>query len=265
MRRIVLLSALLLLLTACGDKSVPSQPPVPSETTPPATQTPQPETSPRPEFSLLDLPAPGDLPAELEDGTRIAFLRQAEAADIALYAVLSPDVEAPELLFRYVDKLQWMGAMPAGATAPYVVFADFDGDGAQELAVVLQKDSTSTLTLYEWDGGWSAFPYDASTYSAHLLEDLDYDQTGGSVTVSYGTSTASYTPGPQVQGPVRLHEDFGDQVAFRVEEDGLYVIFGLGADTGDQVRYFGMITATVSYGEDGFKLYDLRLISNSGV
>lgn len=274
MKKLALTLSLLLALTACG-KAPAAETPGPA---PQPVQTSAPVAAPSPEpisgtiteawcagLDLTALPTRESGPAELEDGTKIVCLGQAKEADIALYTVWFPTRNFPELLIRYVDKLQGLGTTDISAQVKDLVYADFDEDGQEELCAVLRWASTTSLTLYEWDEGWTARPYDPSDFSGELLDLLSVKESASKVTVSYGRDTAGYTPGPNDKGLDGLHRAFGDMAVFRVEDGQIYAVFGLAADVGGELRYFATLTAWVVYDGTGFSLYDLKLLSNSGV
>lgn len=274
MKRIWFMLALLLALAGCGAGPAPAE--TPEGTSPPAlseTSAPVPEAPVETDagdawvahIDLTALPQKGELPVELSDGTRVACLAKADSADISLYAVQRPDSEGRDLLFRYVDKLQAMGMLAEGEQVNGAVWSDWDGDGASELAVILRGEAASGLTVYEWDNGWTARPFKPEAYSQQLLDVLDYTYGNRTLIVTHGRESASLTLGPTETGRISFHEDFGGMAAFRVEDGALFAVFGLGADWNGEVRYFGTLTATVVYDGEGFSLYDLRLISNSGV
>lgn len=274
MKKPWLLPLLLVMLAGCGADPAPTA--TPEGTSPPAvsgTAAPAPSAPVDADdgdawvahIDLTALPQKGELPVELADGTRVACLAKADSADVSLYAVQRPDTEGRDLLFRYVDKLQAMGTLAEGEQVTAAVWSDWDGDGDSELAVVLRGEATSGLTVYEWDGGWTARAFEPEAYSRQLLDVLDYTYGNRTLTVTHGRESASLTLGPTETGRIGFHEDFGGLAAFRVEDGALYAVFGLGADVNGEVRYFGTLTATVTYDGEGFSLYDLRLISNSGV
>lgn len=267
MKKLAFALALLLALTACGKAPAAD---TPAATTPPPAETPAPSPTPDAEewwkgLDLTALPTRESGPVELSDGVTVTCMAQAKEADIALYAVLFPTRNTQDLLLRYVDKLQPAGVAFPGDQVSDFTFQDFDGDGESELCSVLRAGHTSTLTLYEWDEGWTAVPYDPADFSRELLDLLDVRESSSQVKVSYGKVTATYSPGPKDQGLSGLHRDFGDLAAFWPEDGRLYASFGLAADVGGELRYFGTMTASVTYDGAGFSLYDLQLLSNSGV
>lgn len=265
-RTAVLVSALLFLLTACGKgPEAPTAVPAPTPTSAPAaTPSPIPEADWREDVALSDLPLPADGTVTLEGGTALACLGEAEGADLALYRAV-PAQGSPALLLRYVDKLQWFDAVDPAATVSTLVWDDFDGDGADELCAILRFDHTSSLTMYEWDDGFTAVPYAPEDFSAELLELLDYRSASRTATVTHGRESASLTLGPGESGPIGFHEDFGDLSYFNLDGTDLSAVFGVGADVNGEVRYFATLLSSVAYDGAGFTLADLRLVSNSGV
>lgn len=275
-RQVVFLFTLFLLLAGCHRADTPP-------TSPPETVTPSPTVTPVPETPVayatitpewcdtLDpalLPGTGEATLQQEDGTQIFHLANTDGEDISLYGVWFSTRNFPELLIRYGENLQGAGTLLSpSASVSTLDWTDVDDDGQPELCAIFHQDAAQTaLTVYEWaEPTWTAHPYAEADYSAQLLALLDIQPTPQGLTVSYGGTTADFFLGHNESGPAAFHEDLSDFVIFRMEQDSIYVVFGLGADIADETRYFGTMTARVEYGEEGFGLYDLRLLSNSGV
>lgn len=264
----------LLLLSGCGARtaapSPTSSPPIPTAVVPAPPSTPTPGTDTWGE----DIPA-DKLPLELgglyEDGpVSLVVTASIPEEGIALYTVRKEGQSMGKRLLRHGNFLQVVGTSGLTSdTITYPVFqwADFDGDGATELATVEEVYTTTTLTLYEWDGyHWTSHPY--TTYEEDLHGVLNFTQSGRSASLTYGGQSATYTMGP---GGKQMGEEltFGgaQKIAiFSVDaKNTITAVFGVGAKVDGEAMLFATVSAEVEYEDQSFTLRHISLISIGGV
>lgn len=208
MKKLVPSLALLFLLCACAPKYGPT--PSPAVSTPPptpiATPTPSQGLVWGVNFGLEDIrldqlpTAPGIAAREDLTYPHYDLLAQLPEEELFLYGLTLDSGEG--LLLRRGPILQYFNQpyTLGGEVLPDLFWADFDGDGAYELAVrsleILEETHACYhLHLYSWDGAvWTDCPFDPQLLSASGLgefTDLFFQIEGTSIVVTLGFSDHS--------------------------------------------------------------------------
>ena len=264
MKKLLPLALCLMLLAGCGkapaDPSPTPPPPEPSPTV--SVQLPLAWWA---ELGSDALPQPGDQ-ARLSDGSSVRCLAALESPDVSAYLVLHAQRNTPELYLREGDRFYDLGAPSLLFDAPEtrLSWSDLDGDGGEELLLILREGQRSLLAVARrGQDSWTYQPYD--TYGQALEAALDYRYEPFTATVTYGRESASYTLGANESGRIGLHTDFSGYSFFNASGTDLSAMFGVGVDVNGQVRYFATVSADVEYDGTGFTLRNLSLTSIGGV
>lgn len=257
--------ALLLLLPGCkggGDQPTPAPFLPPPEVT--ASPSPTPQRGWWEGLTADALPALGGESVTLEDGTVLTALGEIDGEDIALYAADEPTMNFFQAFLRKGDLLQPMGAVDGRPPAlSQLLWSDFDADGQKELLVSLKNGSGTTLTLCEWEDGWTIRPY--SGYGDDLKSAITFTTSGRTATVTYGNYSATYAMGPNDKSMSGLSA-FDEYVFFDADKDGsISAVFAAGVDVDGSARRFASLTADVDYDGGGFTLRNIKLVSTGGV
>lgn len=225
---------------------------------------------------LTDLPQEMVDPAQWSDDPQdIYLLAQLVEDDIYLYGMN----DNAHVLLRQGEQralLEWQYLTPR-LILPEMKFADFDGDGGKELAVILYTGSGTGISIEElhivtWQGNTATdHCYQAQDYQKEMLEQVKwlYDAENSKATLHCGYLDVYLTEQAgshydEVEGLAA----FGDQVDFEVtENDKIKVKFAVGLSrTGwDMPDYIGEITAQVVYRNGKFAIDPNTMIYKENV
>ena len=216
----------------------------------------------------IDLAA---LPTEIVDPMQwsdeaedIYLLAQLPEDDIYLYGLS----DKRHVLLRQGEQralLDWEYITPR-LILPEMQFADFDGDGGKELAVILSNGSGTGVSIEElhfvnWLGTEAIdHVYDAEEYQKQLSEQVSwrYDAQNHKATLHCGYLDVYLNDGLGTRyDEVQSIAPFGEQVDFELREDGrIKVNFALGLLRPEEVvpDYHGAISAEVTYSKGKFSM-----------
>ena len=209
MKRLVIFLAFFLLLASCTPDGVTTPTPTPAF---PPSPTPSPApTTPQGlvwgvNFGLEDIyldqlpTVPGIEIGEETTYPHYDLLAQLPEEDISLYGLILDSGEGLLLrrgpILQYFDQPYTLGE----GALPDLFWADFDRDGACELAVRSLEIREEThayyhLNLYSWDGTrWTDHPFDPQIFSDNGLgefTDLFFQIDGSDITATLGFSDDS--------------------------------------------------------------------------
>lgn len=262
MKKLALLLCALALLSGCKGKEEARWTPPPLPSTPLPSPTAEPswweslraDQLPTAMASAEDLGNMGDeevrLLARVGDdalyglggGSGVVVLRDGELMHFE-QTFFSPDAPALPTLFR----------------------SDYDGDGADELAarylVEAQGDRVVyDLHIYEEDGDRHLTGAQCAEMALGEVE-LDYNSSTGTVTLSYGRTSAScQVPDSYRQSPGRLTLD----TCFFREADGVFTVV-LGARVDAAGALYANIVADIAYDGTDFTLQNIKVEPTTGV
>ena len=263
MKRLPLTLLALLLLAACGAHPAPTQTP-PQDT----SSSPTPAPTPARWWSDIDstqLPVQTGINADL-NGVPCRLVGSVDGQDIALYCGM--DEEEGGWLLRYGTHVDYFPA-PISAppeTPPRLTWADFDGDGSEELAVLFYNTpQAADLHVYEWDDGWTDLFFDAACYEPQLNDLLRWHISDKQVNLFCGTAAIHYTLGPDDTGRVAPLSHFDDLRFYRIQDTSITAVFGTGIQVDDHPRYIADLSAQVLYDGSTFSLANPVLNETTGV
>ena len=266
MRRLLAMCSILLLLSACGGQAPAIWTPSPTAPAPAPSATPQGSEAPWASITPEQLPT---VQADLESlsllsSPQIFLLGTAPEDDVALYG-LNPGYGGGVLLRRgehltHFDQVFSPAETPA---LPELYQLDLDGDGQSELAVRYLASAQAErivydLHIYDWDGEtWTDCAATGARCAALALRQLtvDYDESSGLLTLSYGLTSATYQVPAQHQGdPGALALDS----AFFRSSDGRFTVV-LGARAQATGTCFANVLADLEYSDGSFALRNIRI------
>lgn len=278
--------ALMLSLAACGGEPAPGTVPgaAPSPSALPAA-SPTSAPSPAPlwweEISCADLPSEPSAPEDIRpDSGAVYQLAVLPEQEITLYGYGGSDGEAPSgiligsgITLSHFDQRYLPAENPA---LPEVWWADFDGDGSEELAVKYFVEnhaqlSVSELHIYEPDGaGWRDHPFTAEDYVEQLTAAVAvrYEPLARRVVAEAGGFEAAFyledLPAPDGDPPPL---SFVTQVFYRYEDGHFVGVYGTGVmlEGVGAPLLFALTLGDVVYDGEGFTLENIKLESTSGV
>ena len=294
--------ALTILLTGCDSATAPS--PSPS---PPATPVPSlfaaPTSSPTPEptLSLPDPISPDCPPLWISIPTE-GFPSKEEKPRVEEGNVLwrvfyhAPELDATLYDVTYTDEiLDHIYTQPAfgdrnGYGAQFVLQAgeyfgevfrsgywsdqlgcltggDYDGDGEIEYVVGRHRDFF--LCKPNKDSAWNTYSYSDEDFGRDAFPLLTVEQTGRSITVYCGASSASYHMGDGIPGKISLFPlDFSQMpLWFEFSDNSIWATASLmtvGEDGGPDI-IFGHLRGKLVLEDETFTLTALRAVGFEGV
>lgn len=285
----LLLPLLLLSLLLFGCARSPVQPvPAPDTPGPAPVEPPLPTAAPEPLWwegvTVDDLPAVPAAPEEILAGAQAFYLlSELPEQDIALYGYggsVLEDADFSGVLLRRGDTLTPFDQAYLPAVEPVLPelwWADFDGDGASELAVkyMIRNHTRShvfELHFYapEEGGGWSDCGLTDSDADALLAQQVAYAYDPGSrtITAALPDERVSYRLGdqdPEPAGDAPLC--FLDRTFYRYRDGSFTGVYGTGVllqGLGTPC-YFASVTADVRYDGASVSLEHLHLTALGGV
>ena len=199
-----------------------------------------------------------------DDPNAIYLLSELAEDDIYLYGL----GDKTHVLLRQGEQralLDWEYITPR-LILPEMKFADFDGDGAKELAVILYNGSGTGISIEElhmvsWRGTEAVDDvYQADEYQKQLAEQVGwrYDAINKKATLHCGYLDVYLLEGAETHyDEVEGIADFCGQVDFECDEDGkIKAKFALGLLRPEQAApdYHGVISAEVTYHKGKFSM-----------
>lgn len=199
-----------------------------------------------------------------DDPEAIYLLGELPEDDIYLYGL----GDKAHVLLRQGEQralLDWAYITPR-LILPEMKFADFDGDGSKELAVILYVGSGTGISVEElhmvsWRGTEAVdHLYRDADYQNQLAEQVkwSYDAENEKATLHCGYLDVYLPEGANTHyAEVQGIADFGEQVSFELGEDGqIKAKFALGLRRPDRATpdYHGVISADVTYRNGKFSM-----------
>lgn len=217
------------------------------------------------DIDLLSLPTEMVDPMEWSDDPEaIYLLAKLPEEDIYLYGL----GDKSHVLLRQGEQralLDWEYITPR-LILPEMHFADYDGDGGKELAVVLYVGSGTGVSIEElhivnWRGAEAVdHLYQPQDYENQLAEQTQwsYDADNKKATLHCGYLDVYLLEGADTHyDEVEGIADFSSQVNFELTDDGkIKARFALGLLRPEQASpdYHGVINAEVSYRKGKFSM-----------
>lgn len=262
------LAAALLLLSACSGSPAPSpSPSAPADISPAPSQTSTATAEPMwwETARSTVLPDQTGTPVSV-DGVDCYLLATLE--DTRLYCGLAGE-DGGYLLLRQDEALFLPAPMEQlPETSPKLQPGDFDGDGSEELLLLCyDQPQAAQLYLCRWADGWTVHAFSSTVYNPLLLEALEYrfDSDTNTATVTCYGEQVDYSLGAGESGQPDLHRDFSGLVFYRVSDETITAVFGVGLELEGSVRYIANLTADVIYDGADFSLENFQLVATGGV
>ena len=231
---------------------------------------------PAPASASAAPPAPSSLPTELETvagawGPGLHLVAQVPQAEVALYAPLDEEMFRGVLLRR--GERQWELDWPLSQYLLHVAWADYDGDGEQELAVG-NPTAHGNLIAYEDlhileflpDGGMEDFQMPEELFREVILSDLKVaaKPEEARLAVQLGEQASvvfSPFPGfPEAFEETELSYTVGEERSYLFEDNSITGIYGiqvfLGKGLPDKTAY---VEAAIYYADGQFQLEPAKL------
>lgn len=274
MRRPLAALLLLGLLTACSARPAGS-PALEASDSPSPTLEVSPASTPAEawwaDLTVEDLPDDITDPADVEAGSGAVYLlAELPEADIALYGYGSDDLTGV-LLRRGEHLSHWEEPYLSeeNPAAPTLWWDDFDGDGANELAVQYLTENTLQrrqvgFRLYSPAGtGWDQLALDLSGQCESLLAGMtcSLDPESSMVEVTFGAlSTSAWLEDLPVL-PTGEYLTAGESVYFRRDGGDIFAVLPLGINFPGQSapRIFAQAVCSVMAQADGLALEPVAL------
>lgn len=257
-----LLTALFLLAGCIREEPAPIWTPSPASPTPSAAVSPEPESAWWESLTEEDLPTGLASPDQLDALGEEEVLLLGRTAVTSLY-VLGGD--SGILLLRN-GRLSHFGQQFSpkdSLSLPELYQWDYDGDGLDELAVRYLMEAEGDqivydLHIYDWsDETCTDLPVtrDACADRALAAVTSDYDPGSGTLTLSYGDTSAVYRfPEQYRQSPGRI----SFATSFFREQNGVFTVI-LGARAESTGAWFANVLADIEYDGADFTLRNLRV------
>ncbi|QHW32760.1 hypothetical protein GZH47_19405 [Paenibacillus rhizovicinus] len=214
-----------------------------------------------------------DKPREAEEKETLSLLASIPDKQIYLYAK-EPEGVRLKAGEREAD-YDWLYATPR-AIPPVLQTGDYDGDGHEELAMILNVGSGTGVSLYELhmaefeegvDSPLATKTYESADYLSGLNQEVKFsahEREGkrvGEISVNGTISEITMESFKNAEfGNVNERLAIGSIVNFEASADGLHASFGVGLlfEKAVTPQYVGSIEADVAYKGDGFQLTNLR-------
>ena len=234
----------------------------------PASPTPSAAVSPEPESAWWEGLVEEDLPTGLASPDQLGALGEEEVLLLGRTAVTSLYVlggDSGILLLRN-GRLSHFGQQFSpkdSLSLPELYQWDYDGDGLDELAVRYLMEAEGDqivydLHIYDWsDETCTDLPVtrDACADRALAAVTSDYDPGSGTLTLSYGDTSAVYRfPEQYRQSPGRI----SFATSFFREQNGVFTVI-LGARAESTGAWFANVLADIEYDGADFTLRNLRV------
>lgn len=215
-------------------------------------------------------------PAEEQaESGELELLTELPEAGVALYAGKGDGV----VLYwgDEVSTFDWPYMTPRGIM-PRIYVDDHDGDGEQELAIILYIGSGAGISVEELHivektaAGLEDYVFDQESYERQLRDEVTLE-----LFPSEEQLVGKLVIGERVYEAVMPFDDFddfdavsdyvvlGNRVSFEWSEEGIQAVFGAGVHKENTVdiRYFGDLYGDVLYRDGKFELDNLRFEANS--
>ncbi len=276
MKRLSLLLALLLLLTSC--KAGGTQEPATAQPTSSLPPSPTVTPSPDPDAPLWAALTLEELPSQLADPAQMPAVSSPQAfllgcqldEEIYLYGLNAG--YGGGVLLRHGETLthfEQVFSTVEHAVLPELWWGDFNGDGEDELGVrylvSVEGDAiVYDLHLYTWmEDTWSDCPVTRDNCAELFLQEVeqDYDARTGTLTLSYGVTSAVYQFPKAVDSPGHL--TMGYSCFFR-EQSGIFTVV-LGVRVDQTGAHMANVVADIVPEGDGFTFRNIRVEPTMGV